>query len=565
MHPLASNQSQEQLKKSWLFPILLVSWFLLNLIQAIFTEINADEAYYVLYGQNLAWGYFDHPPLVGVLTFLGSKLFAGNLGARFFTVLLQPITLWIVWKIIGEKSKDHKKVVLFFTIAASLVMFSAYGFITTPDVPLLFFTALFLYAYKQFIEKENPANAFFISICMAGLVYSKYQGGIFIVLVVLSNLPLLKSGWFWLAGIFALAICMPHFYWQYGNDFPSFRYHLIERSSGFQWNYFFEYIPTQVAIFNPITFGALVYLFIKKKQVNSFERTLYFIIIGFISFFALVTFRGHAEPHWTVATSIPMIILLSDFSFNNDILATYLKKWVPYTLVLLLAVRILLVSPWLPDNTDFSGKEKRNLAIESIAGDCPVVFTGSFQNPSVYSFFTGQDATVISSLQSRQTQFDLWRKELQMKGKRVFVAVEANGLSKKYTIHGQEFEGFFTNDLQTTNSLEIKYANFSNQLKSGDTIDLPVTILNHSKHNFNMQHPEFPASLKAVFIKDKKTVLENISTTIKLETLAAASVQAYKLRFVVPELEKGNYLFGVSFESVFGASINSRFIKIQCN
>ena len=306
--------------KTGLFWILLTSWFLINLVQALFTEINADEAYYVLYGQNLAWGYFDHPPLVGLLTFLGSKLFSGNLAARFFTVLLQPITLWIVWKTLDKQEVINNKVRLFFIIAASLVMFSAYGFITTPDVPLLFFTALFLYVYKNFLAKQNLSNSLFLSICMAGLVYSKYQGVILIGFVVLSNLKLLKSGWFWMAGLVALGLAAPHFWWQYSNEFPSFKYHLIDRSSGFKWNYFFEYLPTQIAIFNPFTFGALVYVFLNKKNINSFERTLYFVIIGFVSFFALTTFRGHAEPHWTVAASIPMLILVAEFSFVNDTL-----------------------------------------------------------------------------------------------------------------------------------------------------------------------------------------------------------------------------------------------------
>ena len=295
-----------------------MSWFVINLIQALFTEINADEAYYVLYGQNLDWGYFDHPPLVGLLTFLGAKLFTGNLAARFFTVLLQPITLWIVWKIINKEGVNNNKIRLFFIIAASLVMFSAYGFITTPDVPLLFFTALFLYTYKDFINKQKLGNSLLLSICMAGLVYSKYQGVLIIGFVVLSNLKLLKSGWFWAAGMLALFLASPHFWWQYSNQFPSFRYHLIDRSSGFKWENIFEYLPIQIAIFNPFTMGALVYVFLKKKAINSFERALYFIIIGFISFFAFTTLRGHAEPHWTVSASIPMIILISEFAFYNE-------------------------------------------------------------------------------------------------------------------------------------------------------------------------------------------------------------------------------------------------------
>ena len=548
-----------------LFEVLLGSWFFINLGQALFTEINADEAYYVLYGENLAWGYFDHPPLVGLLTFLGSKLFTGNLAPRFFTVLLQPITLWIVWKLINQQKADKNKVLLFFIIAASMVMFSAYGFITTPDVPLLFFTALFLYTYKKFLEKQSLVNTLFIAVCMAGLVYSKYQGVMLIGLVVLSNLKLLKSGWFWMAGLLALGIAAPHFWWQYSNQFPSFRYHLVDRSSGFKWIYFFEYLPTQIAIFNPFTFGALVYVFRKKQGINDFERSLYFIIIGFISFFTLTTFRGHAEPHWTVAASIPMLILIAEFSFNNETLSKYIHKWVAYSLLLLVAARILLISPLLPDNTDFSGKEERIKAIESIAGAAPVVFTGSFQNPSIYHFYTGKEATVISSLESRQTQFDLWRKELSMQGKKVFVAVQANGLSKKYKVNNQEFDGFFTNNLQTTHALEIVFAPSAYSLKAGDTITIPITIINNGPTNFNFNHPEFPAHLVAVFIKNKKLVKQENLLLNKVAPLRPQHSLQNSIRFVEPALEKGEVIFGIAFESMFGATMNSSFVKSDIN
>ncbi|GHV12853.1 hypothetical protein FACS1894162_8890 [Bacteroidia bacterium] len=159
----------------------------------------SDEAYYSLYGEQLAWGYFDHPPMVGLMTYLSSKLFSGNLSVRFLTVVFQLITLTVIWRIIGEKTPTKKKVILFFTIAASLVMFEAYGFVTTPDVPFLLFTALFLRAYQLFLIKESWKNTGFLALTMAGMMYSKYHGVLVVGLVVLSNWKLLTKSKFWLA------------------------------------------------------------------------------------------------------------------------------------------------------------------------------------------------------------------------------------------------------------------------------------------------------------------------------------------------------------------------------
>ena len=55
-----------------IWPWLLV-WGILDLLCALFCEIHADEAYYRLYGQFLSWGYFDHPPMVGLMTALSGS------------------------------------------------------------------------------------------------------------------------------------------------------------------------------------------------------------------------------------------------------------------------------------------------------------------------------------------------------------------------------------------------------------------------------------------------------------------------------------------------------------
>jgi len=48
-----------KLKRFFLNPfnLLLTAWGILNLLQARFTTLNNDEAYYWMYSKNLAWGY----------------------------------------------------------------------------------------------------------------------------------------------------------------------------------------------------------------------------------------------------------------------------------------------------------------------------------------------------------------------------------------------------------------------------------------------------------------------------------------------------------------------------
>ena len=98
---LKTEMAMTKDKFNWRFCLCcgLFIWFIINILQGIFTEIQEDEAYYHLYGEHLAWGYFDHPPMVGLMTFLSSIFFSGTLGVRFFTILASCLSLIVIWRI----------------------------------------------------------------------------------------------------------------------------------------------------------------------------------------------------------------------------------------------------------------------------------------------------------------------------------------------------------------------------------------------------------------------------------------------------------------------------------
>lgn len=554
----------ERINPNTLFFSLLVIWFVINLIQALVLDVISDEAYYGLYGKFLDWGYYDHPPMVALLVKISSLLFNGNLGIRFMTVFLQPITLYIIWKIIDYKEIDYNKVVTFFIIAASVVMFAAYGFITAPDVPLLFFTALFLLAYKRFLQKEDIKSVLLLTISMAGLVYSKYQAVLVIGFVVLSNIGILKNYKFWTAGIGAVALLTPHIMWQISNGLPSFQYHLVARSSEFRLTYFFEYLPNELAVFNPFTLGAVVYLLVKYKPEDAFSRALYLEIIGFLLFFWVTAYRGHVEPHWTIACSIPMIILLSGRCNTDGKLMAYTRKWIYYSLALVLIARVFLVidSP-ITRRIGYCGNGEKNEAIESVAGDLPVIFNGSFQGPSLYTFFTGKEAVTISSLNSRQTQFDIWQFEELYYNKPVFVCGNFEGFSTFYSSGNTAFEGFFANNLQTVNRIKLEYKFGEQILKPGETIQVEYSMVNTYPHSIDFRHEEFPVELVAVLGKGRQMTIVQGSIDMPINVVMSGTQVSGIFTFTVPDLPEGEYKIGFSLKNLFGPAMNSRFTKVN--
>ena len=396
----------------------LLLWGLLDLLCAMFCEIHADEAYYRLYGQFLSWGYFDHPPVVGLMTALsasmihGTSLILKNLSVRLVTVLMHVGTVYIIWRTIDA---SRRKIGPFLLVAASIPMFCAYGFMTTPDAPLLFFTALFFYAYRRFLDAHSWSVTLLLGLSMAGMLYSKYIAVLVIVCVLLGNWRLLKDGKAWTAVGIAALMMLPHLWWQYTNNFPSFTYHLVSRATSYQAFYTLDFIPNQLAVFNPVVWALMLWFGARQiRHGDAFGRSAGMTIIGLQVFFLLMTVRGHVEPHWTIASSIPAIILLTE---EPTIWRKGVKIALGVCVGLVLIARIIMMLNVLPAQTGLAHKQEFYETIHTEAEGKPVVFDGSFQAPSLYRFFYDDQAVLVRNAYDRYTQYDLLHLERELLGK----------------------------------------------------------------------------------------------------------------------------------------------------
>ena len=185
------------------FQLFFLGFFLLNLFQAAYTELLDDEAYYWIYSKFPDWGYYDHPPAIALLIRAGTKLFANELGVRFFIVVLNTLTLLIIYKLLPRK--DDR---LFYAMAASIAVLQAGGIIAVPDLPLCFFVALFFLVYRQFLQKMSFVHAILLGAVMALMLYSKYHGVLIIFFTLASNWKLLTKSQAYEAAM--IAACLPN-------------------------------------------------------------------------------------------------------------------------------------------------------------------------------------------------------------------------------------------------------------------------------------------------------------------------------------------------------------------
>ncbi len=559
------------------FTLLLAVWGILNLVQARFTPLNNDEAYYWMYSNHLAWGYFDHPPMIALMIRLGYLFFHNELGVRVVVVLSQLAALWAVWMLVDKDQRTKKESIwLFFMLTAILPVLNIYGFMATPDSPLLLFSAIFLLIYKRFLDDESWLNTLLLGLTSAALMYSKYHGGILIILIILSNPRLLKSYRFYLAGILALILFFPHLMWQYSNGFPSLKYHLVERISGFNPAHVPEFLASQFFFQNPFVLVVLITIIIKVRARDLFDRALYFILAGFMIFFFISSFRYRVEPQWTAVVSIPLIIIL----INNVDFKSWIRgyfKWVALILFpLFLFARLACMIDFLPVTLikhEFHQKKQWARDISSLAGERPVVFTNSYQQPSVYTFYTGKFATTLDNLNYRKTQFDIWDFEEKLHGREVlYVPHVYNDSYLQYLtkIVFPDKDSAFVKDFTDFQSLQKECILLKDEVYtfSNTGIDsIHLTIFNPYPYSIDFRNPELPVQFQIAFLKNGTIVLDkDLDLPDNISGMKPGdSIQA-DCKFTIEGLPEGKYVLAICSKTgilydTFSSKLKTAIIK----
>ena len=473
--------------------IIIGIWFLLNLLQAAFTGLHSDESYYWMYSEHLAWGYFDHPPMSAFFIHLGYALLHGQIGVRFILILFSTATFAIILNELNEK-KDLFLLIAF-VLSFPLVHTHIAGFMALPDGPLLFFTMLFLILYKRFITNPDFWISVLLGAAAAAMIYSKYHAFLIIGLTVLSNIRLLKNKYFYLSAAVALLMLVPHIWWQYMNDFPTFKYHLVERAKPFRLKYVFPNLLNQLLMAGPLTGILILWKLTKVRITGQFERTLIFNILGFYILFFILSFKNRIEAHWSAAI-IPMIMFLvyplisSDKKFRR----WFLRLSVPI-IALMFLYRLYLALDFLPNvghaKITFYQRKAHALEIKERANGKYVGFFNNYAAISNYIFYTGDQAVHLSTPGYRYCQYDLWDEEKQALGKDLFT-VQPSYLDPpvlEIMVTGEK-KGFrIIEDFQPLTGLQIMEGEV---IDSTNTLLFNVKLVNTNSYTIKTTHRSNP-------------------------------------------------------------------------
>ncbi len=513
------------LKKSkFLLPITILVFFILNVIQGSLTELLPDEAYYWVYSQYMDWGFFDHPPFVAVWITISDFLFTDEIGVRFFSAVSFSFLSYIVWCTIDHPRKKEYTW-LFLLVFFSTALLNVYGFITTPDTPLMLFCGLFLYAYKEYVTKKNTLSYLLLPIAIAGMMYSKYQGILIVFFVFLSNWKLIKDYKLWLVCLGALLLYIPHLHWQWMNDFASFRYHLQGRVSNraYKFEHTLMHFVNMIAIVG-FTFPIIYHAFFKNiRTKDTFAKALNYIIIGFLVFFFFSSFRGRVQAQWIVPISIPLLLITFNFLIDRKKSRKWFIRLAFINIAIMLFARVLMFTEGIiPKKLNTHGNEAWALELKSATKGQDKIFINSYQNTATYWYYAKEKAYYMKNFTGRNNHFIMLQNQKDLSANEVALVSRIRLDHTNFGTHIRGKDSVFTSivsDYKDLTQLQINFSNEQIVLKENEMNTIPVEIENNFDRTIELD--DFDVYLG--FLKDKKQEIftKEVLLNLKKNTIPA--------------------------------------------
>jgi 4-amino-4-deoxy-L-arabinose transferase-like glycosyltransferase len=406
------------LKKIWFISLIV------KLIVALLMPLSADEAYYWVWSHNLRLSYFDHPPMVAWLLYLGHFLEPIMNAVRWPTVLLGHLTL-LVWILILKPHVDLEKIKYWLLLALFSPLIGFGSLITTPDVGVLFFWSLSIYLFQEALFTKKSLHYALLGLALGLGFCAKYHIVLFVPFAI--AYLLFEKKWKdvqWkylpLTILMGLIFCSPVLIWNYQNEFASFTFqfkHGLERPDyKFEWTY--GYVLGQVLALFPLVVWAAA-----KAKVPKASRIFLYFGWGPLLFFFLTSFRALVEANWPFAGYTAVFALML-FHPRVKLFTRITQAFWGFIYVLL---AVILVTPSIRGRVEKADEPFLYQELSSLTHEFSPLYGSTYQMASSFWYF-GKTPTYKLQGMSRYDFYDTLAESKPTKSPFYLVTREGNSL-----------------------------------------------------------------------------------------------------------------------------------------
>ncbi len=269
-----------------------------------------DECSYWAWSRHLDWSYFDNSGMTAYLIRLSTEIFGRStpFTVRFpflVAAFITTITVYFSASLVSGSRWAGAYSALFFNLAP-LSLFGAGT--AVHDNALIMFWALALWFAAKFLKSENPANFYLVGIACGLAILSKYTGVLIVPAVMLWLIAskryryLLAQKEPWIGAIIAALFTLPIIWWNYQNEWASFKHILfIGSTHGGFWRRVSDglgYQLSQLLTISPFFYFAIIATIISSTVAQFWTRNdnqLLLLMMGSpLLLFSVMAFKGHA-------------------------------------------------------------------------------------------------------------------------------------------------------------------------------------------------------------------------------------------------------------------------------
>ena len=333
-----------------LFWLTMLLVFAVKIYLAHIVPITGDEAEYIYMAQHLAWGYYDHPPMIAWLLHPLTWVSVSNVWIRLPQILVSTI---IGYFICCALRPHHEKNAYLIAVLYLLSPVSFFNIAILTDTPLMLFTFLSVYCLFLSVQHEKLKYYIFCGVFIGAAFFSKYLMfpvalGILLFFIVSKNI---KHKWskFLLIILFTLPFLIQNVWWNYHHDWVNLLFNLDLRNKSntqFDAYKFLTYLAFIIFLYSPIViyYTAVRIKSIYRTQKNSAFSVLFITAFTTLFFYGALSFVKSIGLHW-IFCAFPFLFMLLFTILNTSVLKKCIIFMAAYSTILLIPILIFFNMP----------------------------------------------------------------------------------------------------------------------------------------------------------------------------------------------------------------------------
>jgi 4-amino-4-deoxy-L-arabinose transferase-like glycosyltransferase len=282
------------------------------------TGLYPDEAQYWFWSRHLALGYYSKPPLVAWLIALTTALFGDSeFAVRLSAPLLHAVASSFVFAI-GTRLYDRRIGYWSALAYATLPGVSLSAFLISTDAVLLPCWAAALYGFIRGRE-EGAARWWIATGCAIGLgLLAKYAMAYWLIsafgFVLLRPSERRHLRGLGIAVAVATLFYLPNVWWNWSHGFATYlhvRDNAELRGNLFHPAEFGEFLISQLGVFGPVYFAAMLVLFAAPTRFGGPPaRLLSAFAWPTLAIVFIVSLLSRAQPNWAAPAYVSAVVLV---------------------------------------------------------------------------------------------------------------------------------------------------------------------------------------------------------------------------------------------------------------